>query len=460
LVIAHRTDTISGRHHTERPPGNFEADAMTRYFDVVSLTLMAGLVASGLGFQALGMEPPEEISGDTPVVQVRNPAPDLKPPRYDPSVFRGGPSRIGDLGDLTLPGNARLLWRFDFEQGIGDAIVSDGVVYVTGDKGTVFAMKADGSGVVWQDDRQGRHFAGAPSVVGDRMYIATGEGLSALNRANGSTIWDYAIAGGACESSPLEVGGRILVAGYDGFIHAVNGDGSAAWKHDLVSDAPKAPPGFDQERAVITGNAARPRTMASDGTSVLVPVFDQSRVVAVDVATGNRRWSFQSKGWMFAEPTITEDSVFVTSQDKSLYCLDKTNGDVRWSFPTRWRVESGVAIRDGSAYFGSCDGFFYRIDIKTGKSVWAFETPRGGDGKHFPIYSSPVASEDAVCFGSFDGNLYALKTADGSLKWKVRPVEGAEVSSSPSTDGRRVFATVRYDQFKQAGANSLIAVGD
>ena len=383
------------------------------------------------------------------------------PPRYDPSILRGGPARLGDLGDIKLPGRAELLWRFDFDQGLGDPVVADGVVYVCGDEGSIFAIKADGSSIVWQDDKPGRRFAEAPAIVGDRIYIATDQGLSALTRAGGKPVWDYAVVGGASESSPLVVGGLIVVAGYDGFVHAVKAaDGTLAWKLDIVKDAPPPPPGFDQQRAVITGNAARPRTMASDGSTVFLPIFDQSRVVAVDLATGKRRWSFQTKGWMYAEPTVSGDDVFVASQDKSLYCLDKAAGAVRWSFPTKWRVESGVAVRDGSAYFGSCDGFFYRVDIKTGKAVWSFETPKGDDGKHYPIYSSPIASGDAVSFGSFDGYIYALKTADGSVAWKVRPVEGAEVTSSPVTDGRVVVATVRFDQFKKAGANALVGIGE
>ena len=72
-------------------------------------------------------------------------------------------------------------------------------------------------------------FAEAPTISGDRIYIATNEGISALKRAGGEVLWDYAIGGGAGESSPLVVGGLILVAGYDGSIHALKPDGSVAW---------------------------------------------------------------------------------------------------------------------------------------------------------------------------------------------------------------------------------------
>ena len=387
--------------------------------------------------------------------------PGAGPGRYDAAVFRGGPTRAGHLGEAGLPGRAEVLWRVDIERGAGDPVVADGVVYVAGGGSSLFAIKADGSAILWQDDRPGRRSSQAPLVVGDRVLIATDQGLSAYSRADGSLAWDYAIAGGAGESSPLPVGGKVVVAGYDGFLHAVDAaTGAVAWKHDIAGDAPEAPPGFVQKQAVIGDNAARPRTAASDGSTVFVPIFDQSRVVAVDAATGKRRWSFQAKGWIYGEPTVAGDDLFFTSQDKKLYCLDKATGKPRWDFPTKWRVESGVAVRDGAVYFGSCDGFFYRVDARTGKAAWSFETPKGDDGKHFPIYSSPIASAGLVCFGSFDGFVYALKLDTGEVKWKVKPVEGSEVTSSPCTDGRLVFASVRANSFKKTGADAIVAIGE
>ena len=210
----------------------------------------------------------------------------------------------------------------------------------------------------------------------------------------------------------------------------------------------------------MTGHAARPMTMAGDGSILVVPIFDQSRVIAVDAATGKRRWSFQSGGWMRAEPTVAGDDVFVTSQDQSLYCLDKATGKVRWSFKTRGIVQAGVAVRGGSAYFGSCDGSFYRIDVATGKAVWSFETPRAPDGRLLPIYSSPIVDAANVCFGSIDGAVYALDMADGTLRWRVCPVPGDEIVTSPCTDGRLIYLSVRPGHFNRSGVNALVGIGD
>ena len=374
--------------------------------------------------------------------------------------FRAGPARTGDLGAIKLPAPAQLVLRVDIEKGAGQPVVADGVVYLVGGRSSLFAIKADGSEILWQQDRPGRIAGTAPLVRGDRIYLASSLGLSAHSRSDGKVLWEYPIEGGASGSSPILADGKVVVAGSDGFVHAVDpATGAAAWKHDIAGDAPADPPGFDGKRARFTDSRARPGTMATDGSTLFLPVFDQCRVVALDAATGGRRWSFQSKGWTYAEPTVAGDDLLFTSQDKKLYCLDKKTGQPRWSFATGWRVESGVAVRGGSAYFGSCDGNFYRVDLRTGLKVWAFETPKGDDGHRFPIYSSPLVDAEAVCFGSFDGAAYALDVATGAIKWKVRPVDGAEVDSSPCTDGRVVFFSVRYDQFKKRGADALVGIG-
>jgi len=249
----------------------------------------------------------------------------------------------------------------------------------------------------------------APARRGNRIYVSSEKGLTALTRDEGKAVWTFEIKDGARESSPLPLNDRIIVAEYDGNVYAVGYDGRLVWKHDIVADEPPSPPKFDSKQAVVGAAAARPTTMASDGVTVFQPVFNQSRLIAIDVETGKRRWSFQAKGWIFREPTVAKDRVFVGNQDDHLYCLDKKTGNVLWRFPTKSRIEAGAAYHDRSVYFGSCDGRFYRVDAASGKEVWNFQTPNR-KGSDTAIYSAPLCTGDLVYFGSFDGHLYGLKT--------------------------------------------------
>ena len=381
------------------------------------------------------------------------------PPPYDASVARGGPMRAGDLGAIRLPATGDVIWRVEIEDGTGAPVLADGVIYLAGGQSSLFAVKADGSAILWQDDRPGRIAYAAPLVVGDRIYLASNLGLSAHARDGGAMLWDYSIPEGASSTSPLIVAGKLVTAGADGRMHAVDpATGAVVWKHDFAKDAPDPVEGEDDKQAgVLSPN--RPMGLASDGVTLYLSLLSQGRVIAVDAATGERRWAFRAKGWTYAGPTIAGDDLFCTSKDGRMYCLDRKTGEPRWEFATGGPITAGVVVRDVFSYFGSGDGAFYKVEIKTGKKVWAFETAKDPEGKPYTISSSPIIDADSAFFGSLDGFAYSVKLETGELRWKVKTLEGSEVSGSPVTDGRQVFLSVRPDLEKGTGTYSLIGIG-
>ena len=400
------------------------------------------------------------LAADDP--KAARPGPASSSPRSaveSPAVFlsRGGPERTGSVSGSRLPDHPVVQWTTPLSGFPGEPLLADGVIYVGDVNGDLHAIKASDGSTVWRFQGRDQIFA-APARRGGTIYFTTRKGLTAVSRQDGGVLWRSDGLANATESSPLIVNDRIIVADYSGKVSALDFDGKVLWQHDVAADAPPSPPGFDANRARMAGTAARPGTAASDGTAIFQPIFDQSRIAVIDLKAGRRRWSFQAKGWIWGEPTVTEDKVFFGSQDDRLYCLDKRRKTLFWTFPTRSRIEAGVAYRDGSVFFGSCDGRFYRVNAETGKEVWSYETPRS-EGVITAIYSSPVCTEDAVYFGSFNGYLYCLKLANGELKWRIRPVEGSEITGSPLTDGRRIFVSMRRNS-KQQGRDAIVAIGE
>ncbi len=376
-----------------------------------------------------------------------------------PAVFlsRGGPERTGSISGSHLPEHPVVQWTTPLESFPGEPLLGDGVIYVGDVQGTLYSIKvADGS-ILWRFNGREQIFA-APAKRGGTIYFTSKNGLTALSEDDGKLRWNCKLVADATGSSPLIVKDRIIVADTSGNVSAVDFDGKRIWQHDIAADAPASPPGFDADRARMGGTAARPGTAASDGTAIFQPIFDQSRIAVIDLKAGRRRWSFQAKGWIWGEPTVTEDRVFFGSQDDHLYCLDKRRKTLLWRFPTKSRIEAGVAYREDSVFFGSCDGRFYRVNAQTGKEVWSYQTPIT-PGTMTAIYSSPFCTEDAVYFGSFDGYLYCLKTDHGTLKWRIPAVKGSEITGSPMTDGRRIFLAIRRNS-KQQGQHAIVAVGE
>jgi len=163
------------------------------------------------------------------------------------------------------------------------------------------------------------------------------------------------------------------------------------------------------------------------------------------------KWTFHTHGEVISSPAVVAGVVYVGSTDGNLYAIDEESGTEKWKFTTGSRIPSSPAVSGGLIYFGSYDGYFYAIDQATGKLKWKFRNAeRRYAAKHlhgslpldetmpdpFDVYlSSPAVWNDAVYFGSGDGNVYALDAATGALKWKFQT--GDVVHASPAiVDGK------------------------
>jgi hypothetical protein len=159
------------------------------------------------------------------------------------------------------------------------------------------------------------------------------------------------------------------------------------------------------------------------------------------------KWTFKTGGRVYSSPAVADGVVFVGSTDGNLYAVDASTGAQKWKFATRGRIVSSPAVLAGVVYFESYDSNFYAVDAATGASKWKFVTngERRFAAKHihgmlpeseampdpFDFYlSSPAVSNGVVYFGSGDGNVYALESVTGTLKWKFQT--GDVVHASPA----------------------------
>ena len=166
------------------------------------------------------------------------------------------------------------------------------------------------------------------------------------------------------------------------------------------------------------------------------------------------KWKFHTAGEVVSSPAVVNGVVYVGSNDGSLYAIDDATGTQKWKFAAHARIPSSPAVADGSVYFGAYDGNFYAIDAVSGKLRWKFSNP--GERRYaathlhgslpagetmpdpFDVYlSSPTVWNGVVYFGSGDGNVYALDTATGSLRWKYKT--GDVVHASPAIVDGRVY---------------------
>ncbi len=126
------------------------------------------------------------------------------------------------------------------------------------------------------------------------------------------------------------------------------------------------------------------------GDTVLFGTSADDRLIALDAATGQVRWTFFTEGPVRFAPVGWDDRVFVASDDGWLYALSVRDGRLLWKrrggpddrkclgnerLVSRWPVRGGPVVFDGVVYFAAgiwpTDGvYLHALDALSGKLLW------------------------------------------------------------------------------------------
>lgn len=247
-------------------------------------------------------------------------------------------------------------------------------------------------------------------------------------------------------SSPVFSDGTIYFGGDDGNIYAVEAaSGRQLWKHTTGGPVPCSPG-------------------INDG--VLYAVSYDGKLYALDAKTGGIRWKFATGGerrfeakgihglqpknqtiadpWdvFLSSPVVAQGAVYFGSGDGNLYAIDTATGELRWKFQTGDVVHASPAYDHGTVFVGSWDSYFYAVDAATGKEKWRFH---GGEDpvvhNQVGFQSSPAVIDGVVYTGCRDAQVYALDAATGKEKWRFDNALSWVISSPAVNQGKVYFGT-------------------
>lgn len=158
------------------------------------------------------------------------------------------------------------------------------------------------------------------------------------------------------------------------------------------------------------------------------------------------QWKFQTQGAIWGSAAVVGNTVFIGSDDGSLYAIHAETGKQKWSYQTGGVVRSRPALDDANPdnylYFASDDGFLYGLNSADGTLFWRVDignvtdrsvreeigsspAPTGYDY----VQSSPALSGGIVYVGSADGSVHAINTLTGDVLWTYQT--GAQVRATP-----------------------------
>jgi outer membrane protein assembly factor BamB len=287
-----------------------------------------------------------------------------------------GGNAAKSMGHLALSASPSRIWSKDAakpskrERLAAAPVISDNRLFVMDTEGVLHAYAADTGADLWrantakEEGNRSARFGGGASVEGDRVYATNGLGdVVALNAADGSEIWRRR-PGGPLRGAPTLANGNLYVVTQDNQLFALaQQTGEVAWNASASLEtqgvfgvaAPASAQGtvvagfssgelnaYRYENGRSLWSDVLSRTSISTSVSALSdidaePVIDQGRVyavgqggrmVAIDIATGNRMWEQNIAG--ISTPWAAGEWLFVVTDDARLMAIARGSGKIRW----------------------------------------------------------------------------------------------------------------------------------
>jgi outer membrane protein assembly factor BamB len=341
--------------------------------------------------------------------------------------------------------------------------------FILSDKSVTIYLKNDrisyGQELLWKANTTGTNYEESAVVYVDGIaYISScsthGKGhdsLFAVNTSNGNILWSKLIGPGyvgpVIDNDVIYIG--TSSHGYDPaneYVYAINRhDGTELWNRNIYGGIPESIQ-FDNEKIYFTSNLiyALNKTDGSiiwtyqlDSFSVTKPLLKDNafytatsggRMCKVDVNDGSRIWevSLSSFSW---DNSITSDSkgnIFLALYgDRTINSYDENDGSLIWSKRLHGNSLSFNAYHD-DVLFISCDrGYVYAFNSLTGSLIWENKI-----GDKIDI-SSPTISGGLLFIGTRDfeeSAFFALDEKSGEILWKYN-IENSVTAPPSIADG-------------------------
>jgi len=265
--------------------------------------------------------------------------------------------------------------------------------------------------VLWTYKTGGSIFS-SPTGDSERIYVGSHDGsLYALKKDTGQLCWAYK-TGGPVLSSPLLWEGAVYFASGDGHVYSLDSaTGSLLWKRE-VGEPVISSPAISQGRLYIGG-----------------PVF----LYCLSAETGEILWQYEEGDLIKVRPVVHEGKVYFTSWGRHATCLDAQTGELLWKREIDKSFYYSPAtgnplVHAGKLFITTPRNRVLALDLETGETVWQVENVKAG-------YCSAALWGDLLLLTALDGNIYALDSKTGAMKWQSKAGEGI-YDARVAVDGR------------------------
>lgn len=309
---------------------------------------------------------------------------------------------------------------------VGLGPVGDGNrIYAASQDGNVVAFDPDTGKSAWKIEL-GIELSAGPAVGEGLVAVASKDGyILLLDAKTGAEQWRVSV-GGEVLAHPLIRGDSVVIQTIGNQLIALaRFDGKKRWEIEQTMPA------------LTMRGAASPLLVGS----LVVAGFDNGRLLAVNIDTGDIEWDS-----MLALPTGRSDldrlsdidgaialvgqDVYAAGYQGRIASFAAESGQVLWS--REISSHAGVSADWNSVYTARQDGEVIALTRTNGVELWRNDDLLRRDP------TLPVAFHTTVVVGDFDGYLHFFSTIDGKAVARVRR-GGKAITTDPLVVGNRLY---------------------
>ena len=144
---------------------------------------------------------------------------------------------------------------------------------------------------------------------------------------------------------------------------------------------------------------------------------------------------------------LSDDAVYVVTDDDRIIALDREKGDVLWRYERQSTNTSSISIAGHAGILltgnrlltGTSDGVVIALDAGDGREIWHVDTSvdvmRPGDSSAFiDVDTTPVRVGDSIFAASFSAGIYEFDVKRGVVLSRISEFAGV-TSLSAVTEG-------------------------
>lgn len=337
------------------------------------------------------------------------------------------------LPEITETVTLDKAWSHSIGDGMDDQFlflspaIIDGRLYAVDAEGELYALDARTGDRLWYKDLDRPILAGVGADA-QHLYVVGRNGeLLALNRQNGELVWSASMPAEVL-AKPRSNGNQLVVSTIDGKLIAFDvGSGQRLWQYDsdaaILSYRGTAEPYIDRER-VLAG--------FSNGMLMSFDVLTGAPLWEYPVSVASGRTELERLVDVDGEPLVIDDAVLVVGYQGKLAALGLDNGQELWTREASSLRSPGVG--SGNLYVAAADGTLISYSAFSRAETWRIDT------LSWRRLTAPVAYQDLVAVGDYEGYLHLVSQADGEFVGRTRvDSDGLRVSPQVFEDLLIVF---------------------